>query len=498
MSLAAMVLADRSDHLARFYDRWIEVVTLGRAGRARDMVLDQVSPGQRLLDLGCGTGTLAVAAARAGAQVVAIDRSPAMISLAREKATTAGVTVDFRIGDVAFPPLEGERFDVATATFVLGELSRDSAALVLRRAAEALQPGGRLVIADEVVPDALGARLLTGLARAVQWAVSFLVLEKLAPTHRHPWEKLLAGAGLEIVPARSFRSGSMAVLLGRRPAELPPGDLAVARLDEILPVGATRAVLRAAAWLDAPIPVRPGVYRIGCPGPASPVLLTGNFLSSVEAVRGGLAGGDAYLVVEDTEGWNVWCASDAGLFDAEKGAALLERYGLDALVDVRRIVVPRLGGRVRTRLAALSGWDVVVGPIEARDLPAFLSAGINPSMLSLERLYRLPERVRVAALTLLQLVVLLASLRLAPPAYRRPIGGFALFAGALLPLAHDVLPGRTGVVKASALGALAALTGVVTGRLRLGGGAAIITIAPLVGWVYQSSSPVVFWKRLWR
>jgi len=498
VSLAAMVLADRSDRLVGFYDRWIDVATLGHAGRVRNVVLGQIAPGQRLLDLGCGSGTLAVAAARAGAEVVAIDRSAAMLSLARQKAAAAGVAVDFRQGDVAFPPLGGERFDVATATFVLGELSGDSAALVLRRAAEALSPGGRLVIADEVAPASLGARFLVGLLRAVQWVVSFLVLEQVAPTRRHPWRTLLAGAGLELVPERSSRSGSLVVLVGRRPADLPRAVLAVAPLDDVLPVGVVRAVLRAAAWLDAPIPVRPGVYRVGQPGPAGPVLLTGNFLASVEAVRGGLAGHGAYVVVEDSQGWNVWCASDAGLFDAEKGAALIERYGLDTLVDTRRIVVPRLGGRVRSRLAALSGWDVDVGPIEARDLPAFLSTGISPPMLSLRRLYGRPERVRVAALTLMQLAVLLLPLRLVPPAYRRPTQDFALLAGVLLPLAHDALPGRTGISKASALGGLVALSGVVAGRLRLREGLVILASAPLVGWIYQSSTPVIFWKRLWR
>ncbi len=499
MSLAAMVVADRSARLVRFYDRWIEVVTLGRAARLRDAVLAVVEPGERLLDMGCGTGSLAVAAARSGVEVVAIDRSASMLAVARDKAAAAGVSVDFREGDVAFPPLGDERFDVATATFVLGELSPDLAALAVRRMAEALRPGGRIVLADEVPPASLVPRVLVAIARAVQWVVSFAALQEAAPSRRHAWSELLAGAGLELLPDSSRRLGGLVVLAARRPEVLPQATPAVAQLDEALPAGAMRAVLRAAAWIDLPIAVRPGVYRVGKPGPGGPVLLTGNFLASVEAVRSALAGLDAYLVVEDTDGWNVWCAGDAGLFNGEKAAALIERYALEALVDRPQIIVPRLGGRVRRGLAALTGWEVVVGPIEARDLPAFLEGGMSPSMTSLARLFRLRERVRVAVLTVVQLpLFLLLPLRLAAPRVRRPAWRFAIVAAWLLPVGHDVLPGRTGVVKGTVLGVLAAAAGTVSGRIRPGGALAILASAPLVGWIYQSSSPVVFWKRLWR
>ncbi len=499
MSLAAMVVADRSARLVRFYDRWIEVVTLGRAGRLRNAVLAEIGPGERLLDIGCGTGSLAVAAARSGVEVVAVDRSASMLAVARDKAAAAGVSVDFREGDAAFPPLGTERFDVATATFVLGELSRDLAALAVRRMAEALRPGGRVVLADEVPPAALVPRVLVGIARAVQWAVSFLALQELAPSRHHAWTELLAGAGLVLVPEASRGLGGLEVLVARRPEDLPKTIPAVAPLDEALPAGAARAALRAAAWIDLPIAVRPGVYRIGRPGRAGPVLLTGNFLASVASVRSAMAGRDAYLVVEDTDGWNVWCAGDAGLFNAEKAAALIELYALESLVDRRQIVVPRLGGRIRRGLAALTGWEVLVGPIEARDLPEFLAGGMSPAMTSLARMYRLPERLRVAVLTLVQIpLFLLLPLRLVAPHVRRPAWRFALVAAWLLPVGHDVLPGRTGVVKGAALGALAAAAGTCSGRIRPGAALAILATAPLVGWIYQSSSPVVFWKRLWR
>ncbi len=498
MSLAAMVLADRSERLIRFYDRWIGLVTLGCADRVREIVRREVAPGERLLDVGCGTGTLAVAAAGSGARVVAVDRSAAMLAVARSKADAAGVTVTWRQGDVAFPPLGDERFDVATATFVLGELSWDEAALAVRRMAEALRPGGRLVIADEAPSNRAVLRLLGAIPRSILQVVSFAILQELVPPRRHAWRKLLSDAGLAVVSEAAFQSGALVVLVASRPADLPSARQPLLELAQVLPTGLRRSARLAAAWIDLPIAVRPGVYRIGRPGPDAPVLLTGNFLSSVEAVRAAMHGRDAFLVVEDSNGWNVWCAGDAGLFSAEKAAALMERYDVGALVTSHRIIVPRLGGRVRPRLAALTGWDVAVGPLEARDLPDFLASGPTPGMHSLRRLYRLPERVRVSALTLGQLVLFLLPLRVVPAPLRRPARRFAVAASIVLPLAHDALPGRTGVVKGTALGLAAALVGTATRKTRPAAALVMLASAPLVGWVYQSSSPVVFWKRVWR
>lgn len=500
MSLAAMVLADRGERMVRFYDRWIGLVTGGRDRVVRALALREVHPGDRLLDVGCGTGSLAIDAACAGAQVTAVDRSVAMLAVAREKAARAGVTVDFREGDAAAPAAPGDGgFDVAAATFVLGELSRDEATLAVRRMAEAVRPGGRVIIADEEAPASAVARAASAVPRALLGIVAFFVLQQYAPTRRHPWHRLLEDAGLVVTPGGTKRVGSLVVIVAERPGELPEIQREILPLEEVLPRGPRGALLRVAAWFALPIAVQPGVHAVGAPGRDSPLLLTGNFLASVDAVRAALRGLDAWLVVEDSDGWNVWCASDAGLFSAGKAAALLELHRVPELVAHRQIVIPRLGGRIRGPLAALTGFEVVVGPVDARDLPAFLATmHVTPAMRSLPRLYRLPERVRVGALTLVQLPVFLLPLRFVPQPLRRPAWRFAVAASCLLPLAHDRLPGATGVAKATGLGVGGALVGAVTGRLRLAGAVSLLAVSPLVGWIYQSSSPVVFWKRFWR
>jgi magnesium-protoporphyrin O-methyltransferase len=84
----------------------------------RETLLDWLPPdlsGQRVLDAGCGTGALALEVARRGGQVVAIDLSPKLISLARERATekVAPGVVEFRVGDMLDPALG--KFDYVVA-----------------------------------------------------------------------------------------------------------------------------------------------------------------------------------------------------------------------------------------------------------------------------------------------------------------------------------------------------------------------------------------------
>jgi len=93
----------------------LEVITTP-AG-ARLVHFAGVGPGMRVLDVGCGTGVVAVTAARTGAQVQGIDLTPELLDRARENATTAAVAVDWREGDVEQLPYSDGEFDVVLSQF---------------------------------------------------------------------------------------------------------------------------------------------------------------------------------------------------------------------------------------------------------------------------------------------------------------------------------------------------------------------------------------------
>ncbi|MGH3495911.1 MAG: class I SAM-dependent methyltransferase [Nocardioidaceae bacterium] len=99
-----------------------------------------------VVDLGCGTGSLAVLAAEDGHRVTGLDFAPAMVERAAEKASDAGVSVRFLVGDAATPALPPEAYDVVLVRHVLWALPEP--AEVVGRWAALLRPGGRFVLVE--------------------------------------------------------------------------------------------------------------------------------------------------------------------------------------------------------------------------------------------------------------------------------------------------------------------------------------------------------------
>ncbi|MGR8921081.1 MAG: class I SAM-dependent methyltransferase, partial [Gammaproteobacteria bacterium] len=76
-----------------------------------------VAGGDRVLDVGCGTGVVALTAARAGARVTGADLTPALLERARENAALAGLDVSFEEADVEALPFDNASFDIVLSQF---------------------------------------------------------------------------------------------------------------------------------------------------------------------------------------------------------------------------------------------------------------------------------------------------------------------------------------------------------------------------------------------
>lgn len=99
-----------------------------------------------VLDLGCGTGSLALLVAEAGHRVVGVDLSPRMVELARAKLAIASVPATVLVGDAADPPVGDQRFDVVLVRHLVWTLLDPYAAL--RRWVGLLQRPGRIVLVE--------------------------------------------------------------------------------------------------------------------------------------------------------------------------------------------------------------------------------------------------------------------------------------------------------------------------------------------------------------
>jgi len=155
-----------------------------------------------------------------------------------------------------------------------------------------------------------------------------------------------------------------------------------------------------------------GLVRIGDPDRSSPVLLTGNFTLTVRRLRDALDGLDAWLLVANSNGINVWCAAGGGHLTHHDVIAVLRTSGIADLVDHRDLVLPQLAatGVERRPIEAATGWRTHWGPARLEDLPAVLARG--GSVHGHERRMRFPlwERLEMASIWFLPMVAILGLL----------------------------------------------------------------------------------------
>ena len=143
---------------ARFYDVVATLLSLSRATAIRKMTVElgQVRPGQKLLDVGCGTGSLAIVAkAKAGpdGEVHGIDAAPEMIEVARRKADNTGSDVRFQVGLIEAIPFPDNQFDLALSSFMLHHLPDDLKRMGFAEIYRVLKPGGHFIIVDFGAPS---------------------------------------------------------------------------------------------------------------------------------------------------------------------------------------------------------------------------------------------------------------------------------------------------------------------------------------------------------
>jgi hypothetical protein len=127
--------------------------------------------------------------------------------------------------------------------------------------------------------------------------------------------------------------------------------------------------------------VAPGLYALGAPDDNAPVLVTANFKLTFDLVRRDGAGLDAWILVLDTRGINVWCAAGEGTFGTGEVIRRVTESRLAEVVRHRRLILPQLGasGVAAHEVRKGCGFSVVYGPVRARDIRPFLESGMKAS-----------------------------------------------------------------------------------------------------------------------
>ena len=238
--------------------------------------------------------------------------------------------------------------------------------------------------------------------------------------------------------------------------------------------------------------VAPGLYCAGTPNEESPVLVTANYKLSFDSLRKELGGIDAWILVLDTRGVNVWCAAGKRTFSTEEVIRQVNGVGLDKLVTHRELVLPQLGapGISSHKVKKGCGFKVIWGPIKARDIKDFLKNGRVADAHMRQLTFTFGERIILIPVELYlmikpSLLILLALFVLSgigpeifsfPTAWFRGLNGtlaylFGVLAGAVIvPVFLPWLPSRQFYIK-----------GIVTGLA--GGILVILYLAANITWL---------------
>jgi ubiquinone/menaquinone biosynthesis C-methylase UbiE len=196
------------EKMVNSYDTYMKRITLGREQALRQMTVNLagVKPGDRVLEVGCGTGTLTLAAARQAGpsgKVFGIDVLPGMIEVSQRKAAQARLDVTFQSGSIDDIPFPAGQFNVVMCSFMIFHMPEAVRRKGIGEIYRVLKPQGRFLVLDVALPPQPFARVI---ARALLGDMLNHDLHELLP------EMQAAGfADIEIAPA-NYRLLGLSIL----------------------------------------------------------------------------------------------------------------------------------------------------------------------------------------------------------------------------------------------------------------------------------------------
>lgn len=214
----------RFERLTPWFDMVAALTVRDRALKERVLACAAIAPGERVLDVGCGTGTLAVKAAQAapGLAVTGLDADPAILTRARRRADSARLEIEFDQGMSTALPYPDACFDLVLSTLFFHHLRDDDKRRTAAELVRVLRPGGRLVVGDLGSPHDPLMRV------AVRTTVQMLDgVETTALNVRGELPGIFAAAGFEEVAVRERMRApvsSLDVITGERPAGADSGQ----------------------------------------------------------------------------------------------------------------------------------------------------------------------------------------------------------------------------------------------------------------------------------
>lgn len=379
------------------YESKFTALTKGANLEVQDWILERIDTQEKILEVGCGTGTLAAKIALKGNDVLAIDKNHQMITTAMKNyPSEKNIKLLYQIGSITDLPVEDSSKDIIVSTFMLSELRSFEQQMFLRNAWKALKPNGRMILAAEFVPSGFW-KLWFNVKR---WRYKKKLRRlRIESTFLVKWFfNYLEPIGFKMSIVKKWRHGSiLAIELRKIDNDSPKGP------------GYYRPNLRKFKGLRSQlniyrciftgqmddVPIEPGLYQSGNPDEESPVIVTANYIYTYIKVMRALKGRDAWVLCVDSKGINVWCAARGNNFGNKQLIEAVETTGIASVTNKKTIIVPQLSaGGISSPLIKSEAPDfpfnILYGPVWAKYLPQFLD----------ERPARKPDKMKFAKFTI--------------------------------------------------------------------------------------------------
>ena len=191
------------------YDIGMGLLTWGSLTKIKRQIADHVKPNNRVLDLGCGTGTLAQMCIERGAQVIGVDANNGMLAVAKRNSPATNY-LNISLSDLD-EHLEDESFDIILSTLAFSELTRAERIHVLKQIKRILRNEGKVFIGDEIIPENILAKCFYYAFRLPMRLLTWIVTQTTTEAISN-FDDDVREAGLKIVNRKSFMLGMFVLL----------------------------------------------------------------------------------------------------------------------------------------------------------------------------------------------------------------------------------------------------------------------------------------------
>lgn len=218
--MLGFILMKAFESAPKRYDLGISLISLGTINKVKEKIAnDFISSEDKVLDIGCGTGTLAIMMASIGANVSGFDISNGMLQIAEQKIKATKLDNRIKLMRLGVTEMESNfqdnSFDKVISTLVLSELSNDEQRYVLEESKRILKKNGLLIVADEVRPNSALSRVIHLLIRLPLGAITFILAQSLTHSVKD-LERKIKSVGLKVKKKETRSWGSFEILVAEK------------------------------------------------------------------------------------------------------------------------------------------------------------------------------------------------------------------------------------------------------------------------------------------